>query len=183
MFTHLYYSLSPITRVSAVDGRTLNLVSSSILSLFSLKTWSQATIGNPHSHHGYAMAVVGNALSHVDVLRGVCGDGSEANRDEYVLVLEDDIDSFSPDFAADMASTVARIERDQTWDVILLGTFSESVDLYNDRRAYDEPGVEFLKRVNHEAKSRTFGGGSHAYLVRRKGACKLLKLAEEVSTA
>jgi GR25 family glycosyltransferase involved in LPS biosynthesis len=61
----------------------------------------------------------------------------------------------------------------QSWDIAFLGTFYEDVDIYNDFIAHQHP-VNIRQFADVD---RAYGGGSHAYLVRKRAARALIEVA------
>ena len=60
------------TRETAIDGRTIDLFSPEIRSLFNLSDGDERSgrvAKNPYADHGYQPAVIGNALTHFGAYR------------------------------------------------------------------------------------------------------------------
>jgi GR25 family glycosyltransferase involved in LPS biosynthesis len=169
--------LSPLTRVPAVDGRDLDIFSPEILSIFSLRLFPSKTYHNPHQNHGFSPPVLGNALSHYSIWTGLASD-DDVNDEDYIMVLEDDIDTFEPEFASLYEQLLKTLNDDPSWDITFLGTFSESVALYNDNPVHYSSGntLSWLRDIN-VGVSRSYGGGSHGYIIRKRGASALLHQA------
>ena len=160
-----------ISRFSAVNGLSLNLASDPIQHLFNLTDWAGAPKSrNPHGNHGYSRAVIGNAMSHVKVWEKLAEDEKMA-LDEFVLVLEDDVDDFIEGFNQVWGGLKSTLVADQTWEIFFLGTFDETVSIYNDFRVHHFGEIQ-IKQFSE--LPRSFGGGSHAYLIRKRAAIFIL---------
>ncbi|GMI51363.1 hypothetical protein TeGR_g8970 [Tetraparma gracilis] len=160
-------SLSPLSRSPAADGSVMNLADPSIVSQFSLSSWtdSKGQLHNPHSHHGYSAPVIANALSH----RGLWNSVAERSTSplDHLLILEDDVDSFDENFSSSFSSLLARLERDPSWDIVFLGTFSEDIEYHNHRVLEffpDSPATISFEVTHPPAGSTLAIGGEPVYL-------------------
>ena len=110
-------------------------------------------------------AVVGCALSHVELWRKTVRDGLE-----WALILEDD--------AKLVDDAVPRIERaieqaPEGWDVLLLGCFMCGKNAQRIYTTFASSGVSELETRNGMRRVIRFGG-THAYIVSAAGAKKLV---------
>lgn len=162
-------------RYDAVVGKDINLADLSVRRVFGLEGWKEAKRGlkNPHGNHGFSPPVIGNALSHIGVFGSVSSDSTLIDND-FVLILEDDIDSYSSGFQEQYKEQVLTLQKDQTWDIHFLGIFDEEIGyiLYDDLSVHH--GIREFNRNVH----RSFGGGSHAYFIRKRAAKRIIDAIE-----
>jgi GR25 family glycosyltransferase involved in LPS biosynthesis len=148
----------------AVDGRALRLTPV-LRDLFKVV---RKPTGNPYEDHGLRHGVLGCALSHLAVWAELVSDPRLAE-DDAVLVMEDDA-TFPSDFGQRWRAEILQgALLDARWDILFLG-FSDDFPALASRPV--GPG---LRAFTHH--SRSFGGGTFGYLIRRRGAGALLALA------
>ena len=103
----------------------------------------------------------------MNIFNTIANDSSLSNND-FVLILEDDIDTLPASFEASYNTLLKTLRNDQTWDIHYLGTFHEDIAIYDDPVVH--PNVRRLG-----GNSRTFGGGSHAYFIRKRAAIIIME--------
>lgn len=155
-----------VERFSAVDGAIHAAPTSELRRLFWRKKPSQF---DPYEDHGMRPGVVGCALSHL-VLWSRLAATKKEDLDAY-LILEDDADLSGVDFPKRWRSEVvdSGLMQDPRWDVVFLA-FMDPSPLH--ASGYAWPGISRRSR-----RSRSRGGGTYGYLVRARGAARLLKHA------
>ena len=155
----------PLARHEAVDGLKTSL-SSAIKRLFDP---SRSVVHNPYEDHAFRRGVLGCALSHLQLWAMLELSGTA--EDDVMLVLEDDAE-FVPGFMEKWNVVVSAAMSDSSWDVLYLG-FSDFQDLYND--VYIHKGIRAFSML-----PRNHGGGTFAYMIRKKGARTLRHRAHQV---
>lgn len=154
----------------AVDGKVLQM-DEEIVKLFSNCGYLQK---NPYPGHQWCKDVIGCALSHYRLWK------EASSSDAPLAIFEDNVvksDNFIQRFTSVMEYLHAH---EKEWDLCFLGYL-------DDRPIYDDKEVTDLGEVKiHEFNSipaRKHGGGTHGYVINRKGAQKLLNLAEKYGIA
>jgi glycosyltransferase involved in cell wall biosynthesis/GR25 family glycosyltransferase involved in LPS biosynthesis len=153
------------TRFDATHGKSL-ILDDEMMTIFRIedgfvgKRWPKLT-------HNFFAGVLGCAMSHMRMWKEV----SNSNND--FIVLEDDV-QMDTDFNKKFNNIYSDIKDDPRWDILYLGFIDDEYGqiLYGDTFIYD--GVMQFSKV-----MRTFGGGTHGYLIRPKGAIKLLQLVKQ----
>lgn len=164
-------------RKSAVYGKNLSLTdphgvygaSGNIKDLFTEKKqrWM------PYGGHRFIRGVIGCALSHLQLWSWLV-----QSSEPFMLVLEDDI-TLQPWFLEGYKKMYKVLTERKDWDLLYLG-------YTDDQPVYNDPKVEFgglsVSRFNPSVPRR-HGGGTFAYCISKKGATRLLQLAEEYGVA
>jgi GR25 family glycosyltransferase involved in LPS biosynthesis len=151
-------------RFNAIDGSTLNMASPTIQSLFRIDKESLKNMRNPYRDHGFRPGVIGCSLSNIAIWFELAKRHDLSMNDAF-LILEDDV-WFSDNFINRWKIIYQNIIYDNKWDFFYLG-YSTDYDIYQDNYVYDN--VKQFSR--HE---RSIGGGTFGYVMRKKGAIKLL---------
>jgi GR25 family glycosyltransferase involved in LPS biosynthesis len=182
-----------VERVSAVDGagRRLDQETMSPILLHLFRTGDdekeekeniKKERSNPYSDHGYRRGVLGCSLSHLKLWRKMSND-EKLEDDDVWMILEDDVA-----LMGGRSSSQRRGRRDE-WRLALLSLQGDSswdwtylAHLHDDDKGsgggglYDDefvhPGIRWMGR-----KPRSYGGGTGGYLLRKRGARRLLRAA------
>ncbi len=152
-----------ITRFGAVDGRTYDF--SAFLRLFTNVDLS--IIKNPYPSHEFKKGVLGCALSHYKIWTFINAHGN--NDEDIFLVLEDDIE-FTDNFIEKYNDIRYKLSNDNDWGIIFLG-FTDDKNINGDIMKYDS-----IKQFS--GHKRLNGGGTFAYLIKKKAANKLIEIAD-----
>jgi GR25 family glycosyltransferase involved in LPS biosynthesis len=151
-------------RVAARDGRALRAADAE-LGLFRA------------NHFGWRRGVVGCALSHIGLWRGLA-----ASPDAGVawLILEDDV-GLGSDFLVQWSRRVDEVGQvDPGWDLLFLGLTVWEPEVTAVASGPMPPVPNVLPRVERLTRPPRRAAGTHAYVLRRAGAWKLLEwLAQE----
>lgn len=183
-----------IMRFSAIDGKNFDF--KPYLNLFDITEYNKhKNIKNPYNHHNYLKGVLGCGMSHYTIWKLIYENKSLKDND-YILVLEDDI-ILTEDFNLKFNKLLEYANFDYNWDVIYLGftdyhKFKELNE--NNRRVnpkdsnpidLDKNLIKYFKNFKDERindmlikfskELRLNGGGTFAYLIRKKGALKYLE--------
>ena len=153
--------LKNYSRFNATDGKTIVL--ENINSVFHIqdgfvgKRWANLT-------HNYWAGTLGAATSHLRAWQ----EASNGYKD--FIVLEDDIDLHT-DFVKKWNDIYSLIKDDSKWDLLYFGFNDDEhgESLYGDSFVCE--GVMQFSNV-----MRFYGGGAYGYVLRPKGALKLLRL-------
>lgn len=156
---------SGFLRVSAIDGRTYDF--DKFINLFDINKYS-SKIKNPYKNHQYKKGVLGCSLSHYLLWVNIVQQ-ERYNDLSYSLILEDDIE-LCDDFVQKYNELLKVLDKDDKWDVVYLG-FTDYKDT-NDTTIND-------KLIKFSGDKRLHGGGTFAYIVRKRGARKLIQLANK----
>jgi len=147
-------------RVEAVDGR-------------SLSNNDLRRVSTPLATHLLPRGVIGCFLSHVLFWELVVERGHEC-----AIVLEDDCE-LQPDFASAVAETVRELPTN--WDICLLGALGcahpqGKHGILNELCAIYMGGTRRCQQISERVFVPRKPAGTHAYLISRRGAAKLLSL-------
>jgi len=152
-----------ITRFGAIDGRTYDF--SLFLRLFT--NIDLTSIKNPYPSHEFKKGVLGCALSHYKIWTFINAHGNDD--EDIFLVLEDDI-KFTENFKEKYNDIRNKLSNDDKWDIIFLG-FTDDKDINEDTMIHD-----VIKQFS--GNKRLNGGGTFAYLIKKRGANKLIEIAD-----
>ena len=156
-----------IIKFTAIDGKTYDF--SRYKNLFDISEYNKyKNIKNPYSHHKYLKGVLGCSMSHFTIWNMISKNDKITDND-YVLVLEDDI-VLSKNFNVKLNKLLDYLHFDYDWDVVFLG-FTDYKN-FNDSKLND-------MLIKFSGDLRLNGGGTFAYLVRKKGAIKYLQFAQK----
>lgn len=145
--------LYPVTRFPAVDGRSVR-PSARLDSLFG--------VGDYDLHAG----IIGCALSHLQLtIKAVYG------TDPRGLVIFEDDAELCPNFWVELKDLTAAVSGTD-WDLIYLGHVERV------KAAQEPDGKRAIKQVLSAESLRISAGGTFAYMLSKKGACKLLQFIE-----
>jgi len=158
--------LKNYTRQQAVDGKLL-VLNDDLKSMFAIKKdfvgkrWKKLT-------HEHLAGNLGCAVSHIEMWK------STLESDKNTIILEDDA-VLDNQFVEKCNKIYDDIKHDPRWDILYLGFFDDDYGLthYNDKFVHD--GVMRFSNVMRE-----HGGGTFAYVLRPKGADKLIKLVNQI---
>lgn len=154
-------------RFSAIDGKNFDFTPyKDILDISEYNKYKN--IKNPYPHHRYLKGVLGCTMSHYTIWKMIC-DNKAITDNDYILVLEDDI-VLSNNFNVKLNDLLEYIHFDYDWDVVFLG-FTDYKNV-NDTRLND-------MLIKFSGDLRLNGGGTFAYLIRKKGAQKYLDFAKK----
>ncbi len=156
-------------RFDAIDGKNVDL-SKYYQTLFNISDFSCCYVKNPYQSHGYQKGVLGCAMSHVQIWNLIEHD-EEMNDMDFYLVLEDDI-TFCENYQTKLNNVLDVLKKDIDWDVTYLG-FTD----YND--VFEQDVKVHPSIIKFGGGKRLHGGGTFAYLIRKKSAKKLLKIAKD----
>ena len=164
-----------IVRFDAVDGRQVPLTPR-VSQLFNT-TMHAKNRRNPYEDHGWRQGALGCAMSHVQIWAEIALQTNLPPEDFYLVIEDDARPLFKDDLAAFRAQFLEMYRlaaRDHNWDIFYFG-FTQDTDLYHDEwaRGWGKRAKQF------SSAPRSNGGSTFAYAVRRSGALKLLKRAEE----
>eukprot|EP00948_MAST-09A_sp_MAST-9A-sp1_P000080 g80.t1 len=136
---------------------------------------------NPYHDHAYRGGVLGCAMSHLQIWYELAYERPDLNDSDAYLVLEDDA-SPSPFLNIEQENILesARVLRDdKEWNVIYLGG-SDDFELYGEHfsnrsdisQNFSSESFQILKMARG---SRSHGGGTVGYIIRKSGARIYLK--------
>jgi GR25 family glycosyltransferase involved in LPS biosynthesis len=145
---------------------------------------------NPYGSHNNYRSVVGCALSHYYLWNILVEqqkkhkekdkkeqeEKEEKERRDYWIILEDDV-QFVSGFLEKMKHLQEQLEchsETRDWDIIFLGWHDSHYRLGEDKDVIPK----LLYKFDGDT-IRTFGAGAFAYMIRAKGALKLLQLAQK----
>ena len=158
--------LKDYKRFDATDGKKL-VIDQEISKIIHIK---EGFVGKrwPHLTHNYWAGTLGATLSHFRLWK----EASVTNKD--YIVFEDDI-ILDDHFVQKWNDIYANIKHDSKWDILYFGfnddEYGES--LYGD--VFVHPGVMKFSPV-----MRLYGGGAYGYVLRPKGAKKLIELVDKL---
>jgi len=152
-----------IIRFPAIDGKNYDFTKD--MKLFDLKDYPLKQ-KNPYGNHCWKAGTLGCALSHFNIwnkYRHI----PQYKDDDFILILEDDIE-LCDDFNIKLNDLIDDLHKDENWSVCFLG-FTDYKD-FGDIKISD-------KLIRFSDNMRKNGGGTFGYLLRKKGAMKLVQLA------
>jgi len=152
-----------VIRYPAVDGKTYDFKDH--MNIFDLKDFPLKQ-KNPYGNHGYKAGVLGCALSHFNIWNKFRQIPSH-KEDNFILILEDDIE-LCDDFNIKLNNLIDDLDNDPKWGLVFLG-FTDYKN-FNDVKVSD-------KLIRFSSEMRLNGGGTFAYLIRKRAAEKLVKNA------
>lgn len=189
-----------IFRFSAIDGKTFDF--NPYKNLFDVSEYNKyKNIKNSYNHHCFKKGVLGCSMSHYTIWDMIYKN-KELKDDDYVLVLEDDI-QLVDNFNIKLNKLLEYLHYDNEWDVVFLGftnyhQYQKLLKVCNgDEKKLEKmfpsefpPGsLNYFKnltdtRVNDmlikfSGDLRLNGGGTFAYIIRKKGAIKYLEYARK----
>jgi len=153
-------------RFSAIEGKKL---SSDDERLNILRKNNEYPVKNPYMPHNMAAGAIGCTLSHLHMWN------EAVNYKGITVVFEDDL-VLCDNFVKKFDTLLNYLINNQEWDVCFMG-YLDDVPIYNDTilTELNEFNIyEFNKVI-----ARRNGGGSHSYCINKRGATKLLKLANQ----
>mmetsp|Transcript_4096 Transcript_4096/g.6038 ORF Transcript_4096/g.6038 Transcript_4096/m.6038 type:complete len:687 (+) Transcript_4096:962-3022(+) len=164
--------LPRLKRFRAVDGRDGLEPTVAHRHLFRVNL---STFNNPYEDHGFRKGVLGCALSHW-VLWGQLSNRHDLNDLDAYIVLEDDA-RLGLDYEKKWRNDVfeGAILSDPRWDLIFLG-FLDDTFLHSAVHVVDDIYA-------FSTTPRSYGGGTYGYIVRKRGAARLLERGVEVGIA
>ena len=158
--------ISKYQRFPAIDGSTHELTDKQI-ELFDLTNFPNK-IKNPYHSHGFQAGVIGCALSHY-ALWELIANHNNFEEDDFVLILEDDIE-ICDNFIMDFNNLLDELVNDKEWDITYLG--------FTDYKNHKDTKIS-EKLIKFSGIRRLNGGGTFGYIIRKKGAQKLIQIANE----
>ena len=152
-------------RHQAVDGKEL-VLNDELKSIFVVskdfigKRWTELT-------HQYFAGILGCAVSHISMWKDALKSAKNS------IILEDDV-VLDDLFVEKFNKIYQNIKHDPRWDILYLGFFDDEYGLthYGDEFVHD--GV-----MRFSNNMRLYGGGAFGYVLRPKGADKLIKLVNQ----
>jgi GR25 family glycosyltransferase involved in LPS biosynthesis len=152
----------------AVDGKTLKMTDE-LKKIFEIQP---GFVGKRHKiTHGYNTGVLGCALSHINIWKELAN--SDLDENAIYIVFEDDVE-FEENFVVRWNNTYNKIKDNLDWEIIFLG-------LHHDDDGTRYKDIDICEGVKQYSKElRIFGGGTHGYTIRKKGAKKLLELIDKL---
>jgi GR25 family glycosyltransferase involved in LPS biosynthesis len=159
--------ISKYQRFPAIDGSTHELTEKEE-ELFDLTNFPN-NIKNPYHSHGFKAGIIGCGLSHFQLWE-IISNHQGFKEDDFVLILEDDIE-LCDDFIIKFNNLLDNLVNDKEWDINYLG-FTDYKD-HNDIKINDKNLIKFsgVRRLN--------GGGTFGYIIRKKGAQRLIEIAKK----
>lgn len=156
-----------IIKFSAIDGKTFDF--SKYLSMFDISEYNKYNnIKNPYQHHNYLKGVLGCSMSHYTIWNLIRKNNFIKN-DDYILVLEDDI-NLSNDFNIKLNKLLDYLHYDNNWDVVFLG--------FSDYKNCNDTKINNML-IKFSGDLRLNGGGTFAYLIRKRAAIKYLEFSRK----
>lgn len=153
-------------RVSATDGRTLDLNDKKIKRMFPVDL---STEKKRYESHCRKSGVLGCAISHIDIWRDMI---KKTDDDEEVwMILEDDVE-FTSLFPKKWPELWKTLKNDNRWDLLYLG-YTDHEYKYGDPDVY--PGVSRFRG----GICRRHGGGTFGYCIRRSAAKYYVNLVDK----
>jgi len=157
--------LKDYKRFDATDGKKL-VIDEKTSKLFEVK---EGFVGKrwPYLTHNYFAGILGAALSHLRIWK-------EASlTDKVSIVFEDDV-IFDDHFVEKWNDIYANIKHDLRWDILYFGfNDDEHGESYGD--VFVHPGV-----MKFSSNMRLHGAGAYGYVLRPKGAQKLVELVDKL---
>ena len=160
------HEISTFRRYGAIDGKSYDFTK--YMDLFDTTDYKK-NIKNPYGDHGMKKGALGCALSHYLLWENL--KKSNLKDDDFILILEDDID-FCDNYIQKMNKLLVELKTDKKWDVCFVG-FTDYCN-YNDTKLSDS-----LLQLSGLPRQR--GGGTFAYFIRKSGAEKLFTLANKLN--
>lgn len=184
-----------IIKFDAIDGKIFNF--NNYKDLFDISEYNkQKNIKNYYPHHNYLKGVLGCSMSHYTIWNMI-NKNNKLNDNDYVLVLEDDIE-LTEDFNLKLNRLLEYLHFDEKWDVTFLGftnyhSYKLTLDKVKDVKKVEAmvpPGkIDYFKNlkdkkindmlIEFSGELRLNGGGTFAYLIRKKAAKKYIEFAEK----
>jgi GR25 family glycosyltransferase involved in LPS biosynthesis len=165
-FKQQYNMIIPnINIFKAIDGSEFDF--KPVLPLFNLQGFPNG-IKNPYHSHQWKAGVLGCSLSHYLIWEKLAKN-QQMKQEDYILVLEDDIE-LCDDFILKINNLLDTLHVDNEWDVTFLG-FTDYKNT-NDKKINEQ-------LIQFSGDKRIHGGGTFAYIIRRRGAIKLFKIAQQ----
>jgi GR25 family glycosyltransferase involved in LPS biosynthesis len=161
-----YFHELPYFKIfTAIDGETFNFEKA--LPLFDLKDFNKNK-KNPYPSHEWRTGVLGCSLSHLLLWENILTNTNKKDND-FNLILEDDI-TLSNNFVEKLNNLLDELVNDNAWDIVYLG-FTD----------YKNTGDISISKhfIQFSGNRRLHGGGTFGYIIRKRGAKKLHKLAME----
>ena len=153
-----------LIRFPAVDGKTYDFKDD--MHLFDLKQLPFKKQRNPYDNHGYRAGVLGCSLSHFNIWKKLV-ETDEQKENDFIFVVEDDI-QLCDNFDIKLNELLNDLNKDKKWGICFVG-FTDYKN-FNDTKISD-------KLIQFSGETRLNGGGTFAYLIRKKGARKLVENA------
>ncbi len=135
---------------------------------------------NPYRDHGFRRGVLGCALSHLLIWRDLAA-RDDLGPDDFYLVLEDDVEPRRQTLLRWRVALLTGLAEDSAWDWVywsFLDSGNGALHRRHDARVM--PGV---RAFDQAAGPRTYGGGTGAYVMRKRGAARLLRAARATGIA
>lgn len=152
-------------RQKAVDGKQL-VLNDELKSVFAVskdfigKRWTELT-------HEYFAGTLGCAVSHISMWKDAL------KSDKNSIILEDDV-VLDDLFVEKFNKIYQNIKYDPRWDILYLGFFDDEYGLTQYGDEFVHEGV-----MRFSNNMRLYGGGAFGYVLRPKGADKLIKLVNQ----
>lgn len=156
--------LKKLIRFPAIDGKTYDFKDH--MNLFNLKQLSLKKQRNQWGNHGYKAGTLGCALSHFNVWKKLV-ETDQQKENDFIFVVEDDI-QLCDNFDIKLNELLNDLNKDEKWGMVFLG--------FTDYTNYGDVKIS-NKLIKLSDKVRNRGGGAFAYLIRKKGARKLIENA------
>jgi len=153
-------------RQKAVDGKQL-VLNDELKSVFAVskdfigKRWTELT-------HEYFAGTLGCAVSHISMWKDAL------KSDKNSIILEDDV-VLDDLFVEKFNKIYQNIKDDPRWDILYLGFFDDEYGLTQYGDEFVHEGV-----MRFSNNMRLYGGGAFGYVLRPKGADKLIKLVNQI---
>jgi GR25 family glycosyltransferase involved in LPS biosynthesis len=159
------YDLPYFKIFSAIDGETFDFTK--VLPLFDLKNFKKNK-KNPYPSHEWRSGVLGCSFSHFLLWESLIMNDNKKEND-FMLILEDDI-TLTDNFIEKLHNLLDELVNDNAWDLVYLG-FTD----------YKNTGDISISKnfIQFSGYRRFHGGGTFGYIIRKRGAKKLHKLAME----
>jgi glycosyltransferase involved in cell wall biosynthesis/GR25 family glycosyltransferase involved in LPS biosynthesis len=157
--------LKEYKRFDATDGKKL-VIDEKTSKLFEVK---EGFVGKrwPYLTHNYFAGILGAALSHLRIWK-------EASlTDKVSIIFEDDV-ILDDHFVEKWNDIYSNIKHDLRWDILYFGfNDDEYGESYGD--VFVHPGV-----MKFSSNMRLHGAGAYGYVLRQKGAQKLVELVDKL---
>lgn len=157
--------LKDYKRFDATDGKKL-VIDEKTSKLFEVK---EGFVGKrwPYLTHNYFAGILGAALSHLRIWK-------EASlTDKVSIIFEDDV-ILDDHFVEKWNDIYSNIKHDLRWDILYFGfNDDEYGESYGD--VFVHPGV-----MKFSSNMRLHGAGAYGYVLRQKGAQKLVELVDKL---
>jgi len=157
--------LKKLIRFPAVDGKTYDFKDD--MHLFDLKQlFPFKKQRNPYDNHGYKAGTLGCSLSHFNIWKKLVETDKQKEND-FIFVVEDDI-QLCDNFDIKLNELLNDLNKDKKWDICFVG--------FTDYKNFGDTKISD-KLIQFSGEARNRGGGTFAYLIRKKGARKLVENA------